>query len=100
MSHQRFFPSDVRVTEHPPGFDSEILFTLSQRIGDLSIAFNRYREEQLSPGNVWDTWVDPSVSAGPNPRGVGTLLLDHDLGFPCHSVAIDNPASQWLLIEA
>jgi hypothetical protein len=96
----RYVPqADVRVVDKAASFDSEGMFTLSQRMAGLADAINQYREEAFTPGNVWDQWVDPSASAGPATTGTGTSLLDHDLGFPCHSVAVDNPASQWIWIE-
>lgn len=98
MGRQQFFPSDVRVTDHPTAYDSETLLRLSERMVGLATAFNRYREEQLSPGSVFDTWVQPSTAAGLSASG-GLLLIDHDLGFPAHSVAVDNPTSQWLYVE-
>jgi len=96
---QRFFPSDTRVVEHPPGYTSADFYELGNQLKRLTDSFQKYREESLSPGSLYEQWYNPSASAGPSPLGVGTLLEDHDLGFPCHAVMVDNPTSQWLLIE-
>jgi hypothetical protein len=97
--NMRYVPSDVRVVDKATAFDSPDMLTLGRRLADLSDSINQYRQEILAPGNVWDQWVDPSASVGPATAGSGVVLLDHDLGFPCHSIAVDNASSQWLWVE-
>src|SRR5262249_42629436 len=96
---QKFFPSDVRVVEHPPEYASQDFYELGRQLTRLTDAFQKYREQDLQPGNLYEQWYNPSVAAGPSAVGGGTLLEDHDLGFPCHAVMVDNPTSQWIYVE-
>jgi hypothetical protein len=93
---REFSQADARVIQRPEGLDAG---GEGMRAADLlpEGRASRYAEIQASPGGWWEGSFSTiaSISIG----GV-ILLCDSGLGFPAHSILVDNWTNQWLYIDA
>lgn len=92
-----FSPADARVIARPAGNDA--ILELARRVGMLTRQLDTYVSNRSMPGGVYDTWINPASQAGVSGTADASVIHEHDLGFPAHSVAIDNVTSQWLWAE-
>jgi hypothetical protein len=90
-----FSQADPRVVQRPEGINS---------IGDNPVelrdtengTLERYADVQVSPGGWWEGWFPTNATIT---VGGTTTLCDSPLGFPAHTVLVDNWTNQWLLID-
>ncbi len=78
----QFSQSDRRVVQSPPSRDG-----LPSMLGA-----GRYTDWAASPGNFKEWFVNVVVQAG-------QPLLEEGVGFPVHTLLVDNPTYSWLMVE-
>lgn len=83
-----FSQADVHVVQREPAFDVPV-----DLVGDVADNTAAYVDVMTSPANWHEKWF------GTTAVGPGGLLLDENIGFPAHSILVDNTTSQWVLVE-
>jgi hypothetical protein len=92
---REFSQADPRVVQRPEGIDA--LGTNPVTVRDVENGTReRYSDLQVSPGSWWESWLFTNVST--KIAGL-TVLCDSPLGFPAHSVLVDNWTNQWIRID-
>lgn len=83
-----FSQADSRVVQVPPAFE-----VVAGELSRTAAALRRYTDMRVSPGNAVERFGSIDRPAA------GNLLIEEGVGFPIHSIMIDNPTYRWLLLE-
>jgi hypothetical protein len=92
---REFSQADPRVVQRPEGIDA--LGTNPVTIRDIENGTReRYSDLQVTPGRYDEAFPLTAVPQLAAAGGTGAVLIEKDLGFTAHGLAVDNWTNQWL----
>jgi len=92
---REFSQADSRVVQRPEGLDSLGTNPVTPRDVENGTR-ERYADLQVSPGSWWEEFLPTNASIT---LGGQIILCDSPLGFPAHSVMVDNWTNQYIRID-
>jgi hypothetical protein len=84
----QFSQADPRVVQVAATFE-----VAAGKIGKAAEDLRRYADVRAKPGNFVERFARPDLTVATG------VVFEEDLGYPVHSVMLDNPTFAWLLLE-